>query len=124
MSLQYGIGLDTSQIARDAEKANQIFKGIGDHAKKQASVIDSSFRNAFAIAGGMAGLGIIGRQILDTTAKFEKFGIVLKNTLGEIEGQKALDMIAHFAATTPFQLDEVTGALCERLNIRSISAWM
>lgn len=119
MSLKHEIRLDNTQLRADAEKASQLIKGIGDSAHKEAVKIKNQFESigkGFVALGGTAAVGALGKQILDTTAKFEKFGIVLKNTLGEMKGAEALDMISKFAATTPFQLDEVTGAFIKMTN--------
>lgn len=112
----YGLGLDNSELNKNAEKAQLAFKNIGNQAEAQGARIDNSMKKIALSLGGTAALGMLGKQILDTTAKFEKFGIVLKNTLGDIKGQDALDMISKFAATTPFQLDEVTGAFIKLTN--------
>ncbi len=112
-------GIDNTGLIRGAEQAKQIVKGIADDTIKSSAQMETSIKgigSALAALGGTAAIGALGKQILDTTAKFEKFGIVLKNTLGEAEGAAALDMIAQFAATTPFQLDEVTAAFIKMAN--------
>ncbi len=119
MSINHQIRLDNTQLQADAQRASQMLKGIGNTAQAEAAKLDNQFKSigrGFVAIGGTAALSILGKQILDTTAKFEKFGIVLKNTLGNTKGAEALDMIAHFAATTPFQLDEVTGAFIKMTN--------
>lgn len=112
-------GLDNSQLKRDVNQASNIMQGLGDKVQSESKKMDSSFSQigkGLAFVGGTAAITMLGKQILDTTAKFEKFGIVLKNTLGDVKGQESLDMIAQFAATTPFQLDEVTGAFIKMAN--------
>ena len=117
--LKFGIGLDNSQLQKDAARASKLISGVGDTAKAESARIDSSFSgigSSLAAIGGTAAITMLGKSILDTTAKFEKFGIVLRNTLGDKEGNDSLDMIAQFAATTPFQLDEVTAAFIKMAN--------
>lgn len=115
----YSVGIDNTQLQADANKTKATFKGITATATEEGNKMQNSFSGigaGLAAMGGMAAIGMLGKQILDTTAKFEKFGIVLKNTLGDTAGADALVMIAEFAATTPFQLDEVTGAFIKLAN--------
>ena len=118
-SLWFKSGLDNSQLKRDINQAGDHIKGLSEQVQSESSKMDSSFSGigaGLAAIGGTAAIGMLGKQILDTTAKFEKFGIVLKNTLGDVQGQAALDMLSQFAATTPFQLDEVTGSFIKMAN--------
>lgn len=112
-------GIDNSGLRKDADEASNIVNGLSNKVKAQSAQMDSSFSTVgkgLAAIGGTAAIAMIGNDILETTAKFEKFGIVLRNTLGDVEGDKALGMIADFAATTPFQLDEVTGSFIKMAN--------
>lgn len=120
-AIGFKVGLDNSQLVADSVKTKDLLRGIATTGSEAGSRIG----NAFNMANGMIGMlgigavgsiGMLGRTIMDVTAKFEKFGIVLKNTLGEAKGADALNMIANFAATTPFQLDEVTGAFIKMAN--------
>ena len=118
-ALYWATGIDNSGLMQDAQETKSIIGKMSGEIKKDVSGMESSIKgvsSALAAIGGTAAIGMLGKQILDTTAKFEKFGIVLKNTLGEAEGAAALDMIAEFAATTPFQLDEVTAAFIKMAN--------
>jgi len=115
----YASGLDTSDLQNDANRAKAIFKDIANSAKEQGEKAQGSFSEigkGITMIGGTAAIGMLGKEILDVTAKFEKFGIVLRNTLGDTKGTEALAMIANFAATTPFQLDEVTGSFIKMAN--------
>lgn len=124
-SLFFKVRLDNDQLAADAAKSRALLRGIGDAGVASGARLDNSYNRATKAAssyvgvmalGAVASIGILGKSILDVTAKFEKFGIVLKNTLGDTKGAEALTMIANFAATTPFQLDEVTGAFIKMAN--------
>lgn len=115
----YGIGLDNTELKKQGEEAKRTFISLSDKIQSESKKMDNNFSSlgkSLAAIGGTAAIGMLGKQILDTTAKFEKFGIVLKNTLGDVKGGESLDMIAQFAATTPFQLDEVTGAFIKMAN--------
>ena len=120
-AISFATNIDNRQLAADAARSNALLRGIGNTASTEGTRMGSAFNSASGYIGAMAlgavaSIGVIGKTILDTTAKFEKFGIVLKNTLGETKGAEALTMIANFAATTPFQLDEVTGAFIKMAN--------
>ncbi|MEI6752344.1 MAG: hypothetical protein WCK78_04175 [Paludibacter sp.] len=118
-SLWFKSGLDNTQLKRDVDQAQTHIKGLSEKVQSESSKMDSSFSLAgrtLAAIGGTAAITMLGKQIIDTTAKFEKFGIVLENTLGKVKGAEALDMLSQFAATTPFQLDEVTGAFIKMAN--------
>lgn len=118
-AMYWATGIDNSGLMQDAQETKSIIGKMSREVKKDVSGMESSIEgvsSALAAIGGTAAIGMLGKQILDTTAKFEKFEIVLKNTLGEAEGAAALDMIAEFAATTPFQLDEVTASFIKMAN--------
>lgn len=120
-AINFRIGLDNSQLQADAARANAQLRGIGNTATVEGSRMGNAFNQASGYIGmaamaGVASIGLLGREILNTTAKFEKFGIVLRNALGEAKGTEALSMLSNFAATTPFQLDEVTGAFIKMAN--------
>lgn len=120
--INFKVQLDNSQLAADAARSKATIKGIGDTATAEGNRMQKAFNSASSQMGGIAALagitsiGMLGKAIMETTAKFEKFGVVLRNTLGDAAGSDALSMIANFAATTPFQLDEVTGAFIKMAN--------
>ena len=108
MSLYYGIGLDTAQMERDAQRANSIFKNIGDQAQVQATRIDSSLRNAFAFAGGTAAASAFIKQLIDVRGEFQQLEIAFTTMLKSKEkSDKLMQDITDFAATTPFDLKQV-----------------
>lgn len=124
--LVYGTGIDNDQLVRDAQQSMKILRGIGSTAEtegKKMDMMSASITKGLAAIGGTTAVTMIGKEIVDTTAKFEKFDIVLKNTLGDARGAQALDMITRFAATTPFQLDEVTASFIKMANQGFVPTW-
>jgi len=120
-SIRFAVELDNTKLQADAAKSRAELTSIGNTAAAQGNKMQEAFSAMNGMVGmaamaAVASIGLIGKTILDTTAKFEKFGIVLKNTLGEVKGIDALAMLSQFAATTPFQLDEVTGAFIKMAN--------
>lgn len=128
--------IDTDKLHRKVSQIDSELHSLALKAANSGSMLDKSFKqagvsadqltkktinvnNALASIGALVSLSVIsqlGKEIVDVTAKFEKFGIVLRNSLGDVKGDEALSMIADFAATTPFQLDEVTGAFIKMTN--------
>lgn len=61
--------------------------------------------------GGLFATAFVGKQIVDTITKFEKLEASLRTVTGSAEkAGVAFGFIQNFAATTPFQLEEVTDA--------------
>lgn len=101
-------------------------KGLND-TDKQLQKTGQSFGklNEFAV-GALSGIAAafsigaivdFGKAVLDTTAKFQKFGAVLSNTLGsESQAQLALSQIKEFASQTPFAVDELTSSFVKLAN--------
>ena len=71
---------------------------------------------ATGVSSLVSSLGTIGTEILSTTAQFEKFGVVLENSLGKTAGKQAFAEIKEFTAKTPFQLEEVTSSYIKLIN--------
>lgn len=118
--IYYGLGLDNSELQADAAKSMSIIQGIGNQTVAEGAKIDNTYKkigSTVAMIGGAAVLTGLGREIVDVTAKFEKFHIVLSNTLGsDFEAGKSLDMVRDFVAKTPFQVDEVTDGFIRLTN--------
>lgn len=125
---------DLKKIKADFNQLEAEMKGVDQTAKQSAGNLEKNFNNAgksansFAstlgkltpiLAGVFAVDRIIafGQSIIDTTAKFQKFEAILTNTLGSNSAAKeALKFIQDFAATTPFQVDEITEAFIKLAN--------
>lgn len=106
------------------------FKRMG----RQASAFEKKSKNAFGRASqagsrtgdvikGIIGADLISRgiqlagSVVRITGEFERFNAVLKNTLGSQEAASAaMEDIQKFAATTPFQLNELVGSYLKLTN--------
>lgn len=89
-------------VMKDVAKTSQAFAGIG---KGLGGMAAASL--PFAAVGGMAGFA--AKSMLDTTAQFEKYGLVLETLEGsQAKAAKSLAWISDFAAKTPYELAEVT----------------
>lgn len=68
-------------------------------------------------AAGVAGIGGLVRGVISTGAMFEKYQAQLEGTEKSAAGaKKALAWVANFAATTPYEIDEVTEAFKRARN--------
>ena len=110
-------------ILKLRDQFSQALKGANDQLKdveKQAEKTQSAFGSIGKAIGGIAvGAAItsIGKNVVDTLSEFEKFGAVLKNTLGsESAANMAMKQIVDFASKTPFQVDELTGSFVKLAN--------
>lgn len=63
------------------------------------------------VAGGVAGLGLLTRGVIETGSKFEQMQGQLETSLGSVEKAKtAMSWIKKFAQDTPYELEDVTAA--------------
>lgn len=103
-----------------ANQANKTVKDGADQASSSFTNLSTVARSVGPVIAGAFALGNIisfGKEVLETTAKFQKFEAVLTNTLGSNSAaQKALQMITNFAAKTPFGVDELTGSFVKLVN--------
>lgn len=93
-------------INKTQQAFSQINKGV-DNMDRRFSKLG---RGINRIGGLMAG-AFVGKQITDTITKFEKLEASLRTITGSADkAAVAFGFIQEFAATTPFQLEEVTDA--------------
>ncbi len=95
-----------SQLARSGARG---FAKIGEGAKVASDGIDSWGNRTLVVSGAVA-YGF-NRTFVQTTATFERFESVLRVVEGSAEKARAsMDWVTGFAATTPYELEEVTNA--------------
>ena len=84
----------------------QINQGVGNMDRRF-----SKLGRGLQRLGGLMATAFVGRQIVDTITKFEKLEASLRTVTGSADKASiAFGFIQEFAATTPFQLEEVTDA--------------
>lgn len=116
----YGIGIDNSELRKDAAQSKSILTSIGNSAEAEGARIDNSFRNAAAGAAAFftaqQAAAFVSR-IVEVRGQFQKFEAVLTNSLGSnSEAKKVMDDLNNFALTTPFNYDEMVGAFVKLVN--------
>lgn len=99
-------------ITNSIKEAKKEAEGLNSEANTLAEAF-----NRLKQTAAVATIAAIGAQAIQTVAKFERLESVLKNTLGSnSEAQKALSEIKAFAASTPFQVDEITDSYIKLTN--------
>lgn len=94
------------RLRRKAGGATDATSGLSGAMGKLRTV-------AFAAAGALAafGLGKLIRDLISTARTFQDLGVQLQTVTGSaVSAQKALDFIADFAKTTPFEVENITRA--------------
>ncbi|NEZ64614.1 hypothetical protein D0962_17775 [Leptolyngbyaceae cyanobacterium CCMR0082] len=102
--------------ARETERASRTAAEEAQRAREQFEA------TAAVVSTGLAvGVGAFFSQAIEQFRQFEQFESILTNALGSPEAaEEALAVIEQFAATTPFQLDEVVSSFIKLQN-RGIS---
>lgn len=100
---------------RQAELARAGVGKIGAGARQVGQGVVAGGRVAAGVATGAGVLGtagaVVANQLVKPAAEFEKFRAILKVIEGSAEkAGKALDWVANFAATTPYDIAGVTEA--------------
>lgn len=125
---------DTESFASKAQELANVEARLNQVRKDAKGVADAldqggtSFGEFIKKAAGLAGiqLGVealvdavkeIGKEIFNTTAKFETFEAVLTTALGsKSAAQAAMAEITDLAANTPFAVDELTASYVKFVN--------
>ena len=114
--LKAGLDSASAQLTKFNDKTNNT----GKNAEKDFDAIGSAASKVGGIVAGAFAIGSVvsfGQGIIAATSEFQKFEAVLSNTLGSSSAaQLALSQIQQFAATTPFQINELTGAFVKLAN--------
>lgn len=119
-ALEFEFDIDMGNLKQKRQAAENEIRAMTRNITNETSKIDGGFKMAFK---AMAAYGIgsllknIAGQVISVRAEFEKMGAVLTNTLGsKSAANKALADIKEFAASTPFQVTELTSAFVKLSN--------
>lgn len=119
-SIHFEITADNDDLKRKLAESRQAILNSGQAAEAEGSKIEGMFKRAAMAAGGFLSIDIaknFGMQLIEITGKFQTFQAVLTNTLQSPQKAKeAMSMLQEFAATTPFQVDDLTGAFVKLAN--------
>lgn len=107
------IGVDNSELKRDAEKANQIFNSIGTQAEIEGRRIDDSFKR---IGRGFAGLLSIegarrfSSEIIKVRGEMELLEASFETLVGKAHYKQFISDLKDFAVESPLSLTGVSNA--------------
>jgi hypothetical protein len=104
------VDAEMDKVRRDMRTIGTETNTFGNIIKKVGPWMAATF-SIGAITGFV-------RQVIQVRQEFEKYEAVLTNTLGsKSAAQQSLKMIQDFAAKTPFQVTELTGAFVKLTNM-------
>lgn len=107
------MGTKATSDIKKVEKETGKLKKSGGALEGTMQKVGAVMAAAFAVDRLIS----IGKEMINVTAKFQKYAAVLENTLGsKSEAQQALVMISQFAAKTPFSVDELTSSFVKLAN--------
>ncbi|GAB2539787.1 tape measure protein [Rufibacter soli] len=128
------IGAEISDLDRGLKQASSSVRGFEGDVKRTSGSVErgtSDMGKGFNSLGNIAkGVGVamvaafsvdallnIGREIINTTANFQKMEAVLTNTLGsQSAAQNAMLMIQDIAAKTPFSVEQLSESFVKLAN--------
>ena len=119
-ALHFEMTMDNSHYMRKIRESRQAILDSGKTAEMQMSKIDGMHKRmamGIGAALGVQQIASFGRELINITGQFQVFEAVLTNTLQSPEKAKSsMRMLSEFAATTPFQVDELTGSFVKLAN--------
>lgn len=103
------IGQSVGATDNQVEKVNRSTNSWGNSLKALKNIVAGVFATGLIV-------GFVNK-VIDARSEYEKFQAVLTNTFQSADvGDGALNMLTDFAAKTPFQLNELTGAFVKLVN--------
>lgn len=112
-AMQRSFGAVGAKIDVVVNKLDNLAGAKTDRIKKSFASLPSLIAGAFAVNK----ITSFGASVVDTLANFERMEAVLTNTLGsKSAAQTALAQIKDFAASTPFQVDELSESFVKLAN--------
>ena len=115
--LNVEIGAKLDKLEAGLNRMEKSIEKAGKNSEKAAS--QSFERISGIIAGAFSVQAISGfvRKVIEVRSEFERYESVLSNTLGsEARAGLILREIQDFASSTPFQLNELSGAFVKLTN--------
>ena len=118
--LNYGVGLDNSQLRADASESRRLLQGIGQTAETEGDRIDEAFKKIGAAAAGVFAVSQIKNfvtQVATVRGEFQQLEIAFKTMLGSAAQADALmSQLVKTAATTPFGLTDIAQSAKQLLS--------
>jgi len=116
-------GKITGALSKIEDRADRVSTTLGSLPNRLLKPVNGLMKRIGPLGtaiGGAFAVGTISRfanEVTSTLADFERYEAVLKNTLGSgSEAKKVLREITDFAASTPFQVDQLTDSYVRLAN--------
>jgi hypothetical protein len=107
-------------IDQNERKLKEMDGSVGSSKSKMDGFFGDMGKQVLALgsfAAVTAGAKLVIGNMIDVRSEFEKYEAVLTTSLGsQRKSAEAMGMLQKFAATTPFQLNELTGAYVKLTN--------
>lgn len=112
--------MNSGTIQNEFNRVNSGLKGISQQAAEESRKMRDYYKDAATAIGAYFTFDFAKEflgSVVEVTGTFQKYQAVLENSFGSTtKAVDALNMLKMFAATTPFQLDEVTGSFVKLVN--------
>ena len=112
--LNFGAGIDNSQLRIDAQESKRILNGIGTTAKQEGNEIDTAMKNiGKSIAGvfAVSKLKDFAKQVAVVRGEFQQLEIAFQTMLGsKAEADKLMSQLIQTAVITPFNMSDVANS--------------
>lgn len=109
--LQFSVGLDTRDLARDADEARRILSSVGGTAEQEGEAVDSSFKrigNAVRGVFTMQAAISFAREVVNVRKEIEGLEISFRTLLGsQQKADELFGSLRRFAAETPMDLKDL-----------------
>ena len=119
-AISFDAYIETSDFKKQIDEMEARIVDLSGTAVNEGRKMDESFKKAGAALAAyfsFDALKGLAQNVVQVRGEFQKMEAVLTNTLGSgSAAAEAMNMIAEFGATTPFQVDEVTNSFIKLAN--------
>lgn len=123
--LNYGVGLDNSQLRVGVAESRRLLQGIGKTAVDEGARIDDSFKRIGRTVAGVFAVSQIKdfiTHVATVRGEFQQLEIAFKTMLGSAgQADVLMTQLVKTAATTPFGLKDI-GQAAKQLLAYGVAA--
>lgn len=108
-----------ARLERELGRVHNQMNNLGAGTNRTGRILTGlkALMPALGIAAVGAALKSVITSIIQVRSEFERYAAVLKNTLGSAQAARMeMAMLKQFAASTPFELNQLTGAFVKLVN--------
>lgn len=123
--LNYGVGLDNSQLRVEASESRRLLQGIGQTAVDEGARIDDSFKRIGKTVAGVFAVSQIKdfiTHVVTVRGEFQQLEIAFKTMLGSAgQADVLMSQLIKTAAITPFGMTDI-GQAAKQLLAYGVAA--